>query len=93
MVTTRMTGPAVSAQPTTRYRGMWTRWSSQRSSGPIVITMDGSTQSECPAAMTMTGKTKAATSSMTVATVTDRSIRLASAPAGRGAVPAVTLIA
>ena len=55
--------------------------------------MDGSTQSEWPAAMTMTGSTKAATSSMTVAMVTDRSIRLACGPAGRGAVPAVTLIA
>ena len=71
---------------------MWTRWSSQSSSGPIVITMDGSTQSERPMAMTTTGSTKAATSSMTVATVTDRSIRLACDP-GRGAVPAVTLMA
>ena len=43
--------------------------------------------------MTMTGRTKAAASSMTVARVTNRSIRLASGPAGRGAVPAVTLIA
>ena len=64
---------------------MWTRWSTQSSSGPIVITMDGSTQSERPAAMTMTGSTKAATSSITVAVVTDRSIRLASGPDGRGA--------
>jgi 8-hydroxy-5-deazaflavin:NADPH oxidoreductase len=44
-------------------------------------------------ALTMTGRTKAATSSMMVARVTDRSIRLASGPAGRGAVPAVTLMA
>ena len=49
-----------------------------------MITIDGSTQSERPAAMTMTGSTKAATSSITVAMVTDRSIRLASGPAGRG---------
>jgi hypothetical protein len=41
--------------------------------------------------MTMTGSTKAATSSRMVAMVTDRSIRLASAPAGRGAAPAVTV--
>ena len=27
IVTTRMTGPAISAQPAGRYRGMWTRWS------------------------------------------------------------------
>ena len=78
MVTTSTTGPAVSAQPTTRYRGIWTRWSSHSSNGPIVITIEGSTQSERPAAMTMTGSTKAATSSMTVAAVTDRSIRRAS---------------
>ena len=43
--------------------------------------------------MTMTGSTKAAASSMTVAMVTGRSIRLACGPAGRGAVPAVTLMA
>ena len=72
---------------------MWTRWSSQSSSGPIVITMDGSTQPGWPAAMTTTGSTKAAASSMTVATVTDRSIRLACGPCGRGAVPAVALMA
>ncbi len=59
----------------------------------MVITTEGSTQSECPAAMTMTGSTKAATSSMTVAAVTDRSIRRACGPAGRGAVPPVTVIA
>ena len=57
------------------------------------MTMDGSTQSEWPAAMTMTGSTNAATSSMMVAMVTSRSILLASGPAGRGAVPAVTRIA
>ena len=55
--------------------------------------MDGSTQSERPAAMTATGSTKAATSSITVATVTDRSIRLASGPGGRQGTQAVTLIA
>jgi len=49
-----------------------------------VITMDGRTQSEWPAAMTATGSTNAATSSMMVAMVTDRSMRLASGPAGRG---------
>ena len=43
--------------------------------------------------MTTTGSTKAATSSRTVAMVTDRSMRLPSGPAGRGAVPAVTFIA
>ena len=48
----------------------------------MVITTEGSTQSEWPAAMTMTGSTKAATSSMTVAAVTDRSIRLASGRPG-----------
>ena len=32
----------------------------------MVMAMDGSTQSLCPATMTMTGRTKAATSSMTV---------------------------
>ena len=42
--------------------------------------------------MTMTGSTKAATSSITVAMVTDRSIRLASGRPGGGR-PAVTLIA
>ena len=69
---------------------MRTRWSSHSSSGPIVMAMDGSTQSLWPAAMTMTGRTKAATSSMTVAAVTDRSMRLASGPVGRRPVPAVT---
>jgi len=37
---------------------------------------DGSTQSEWPAAMTMTGSTKAATRSMTVATVIDRALSM-----------------
>ena len=55
--------------------------------------MEGSTQSERPAAMTITGRMKAAASSMMVAMVTDRSIRRACGPAGRGAVRAVTLIA
>ena len=55
-----------------------------------MMAIDGSTQSEWPAAMTMTGRTKAATNSMIVAMVTDRSIRFASAPDGRAPVPAVT---
>ena len=55
--------------------------------------MDGSTQSEWPAAMTTTGRMKAAASSMMVAALTDRSIRLACGPGGRGAVPAVALVA
>ena len=55
--------------------------------------MDGSTQSERPAAMTMTGSTKAAASSMMVARVTEPLDPPGLGPAGRGAVPAVTLIA
>jgi hypothetical protein len=43
--------------------------------------------------MTMTGRANAAANSITVAIVTARSIRLASVPVGRGAVPAVALIA
>ena len=43
--------------------------------------------------MTMTGRTIAAANSMTVAMVTARSIRLPSGLLGRGAVPAVALIA
>ena len=56
----------------------------------MVMAMDGRTQSRCPAAMTMTGRAKEATSSMTVAMVTDRSMRLASGLVGRRPVPAVT---
>ena len=69
MVAMRITGPMVRSQPTARYRGMWTRWSSHSSSGPMVIAMEGSTQSLWPAAMTMTGRTNAATNSITVAVV------------------------
>ena len=58
-----------------------------------MIAIDGSTQSEWPAALTSTGKANAATSSITVATVMSRSSRLPSLLNGRGAVPAVTLIA
>ena len=54
------------------------------------MAMDGNTQSRWPAAITMTGKAKEATSSMTVAMVTDRSMRLASGPVGLRPVPAVT---
>ena len=57
------------------------------------MAIDGRTQSECPAALTITGRTNAATSSITVASVTARSIRLPSALRGLGAVPAVTLAA
>ena len=92
MVATRITGPMVSSQPTARYRGMCTRWSSHSSSGPMVMAIEGSTQSLWPAAMTMTGRTNAAINSMTVAIVTDRSIRFASGLVNRGPVPAVTRI-
>src|SRR5215472_501186 len=93
MVAARMTGPAISAQPTGRRRGMWTLWPSQSSSIPIVIAMDGSTQSRWPAAMSTTGSTKVTASWMTVTAFTDRPIRLACGPVGRGAVPAVFLMA
>ena len=56
----------------------------------MVMAMDGSTQSLWPAAITMKGSTKEATSSMTVAVFTDRSMRLASGPVGRRPVRAVT---
>ena len=51
------------------------------------MAIDGRTQSEWPAAMTMTGRTKAATSSIIVAIVTDRSILLASVPDRAGPGP------
>jgi hypothetical protein len=50
----------------------------------------GQDQSLRPAAMTMTGKTKEATSSMMVAMVTDRSMALACGLVGLRPVPAVT---
>ena len=46
IVATRIKGPTVSAHPTGRYRGTSTLWSSHSNSGPIVIAIDGSTQSE-----------------------------------------------
>jgi hypothetical protein len=57
------------------------------------MAMEGRTQSLWPAAMTMTGKTKEAISSMMVATVTDRSMALASGLVGLRPVPALTRMA
>src|SRR5215468_2745366 len=93
VVAARMTGTPISAQPTGRLRGRWTSWSTQSSSNPIVIAMNGSTQPGWPAAMSTKGRTQDAASWMTVAAVTDRPMRLASGPTGRGAVPAVFVIA
>jgi hypothetical protein len=57
------------------------------------IRLDITSRRELAALLTMTGSTKAAASSRMVAMVTDCSIRRACGPAGRGAVPAVTVIA
>ena len=79
----------VSTQPTARYRGMCTRWSSHSSRGPIVMAIEGSTQSLWPVATTMTGRMNAAINSMMVARVMDRSMRFASGLVNPGPVPAV----
>ena len=84
---TRTNGTTVKAQPTGRSLGMWTRWSSHSSSGPMVTAIDGRTQSLRPAAMTMTGNAKEATSSIMVAMLTDRSIRFAAGLVGRPPIP------
>lgn len=65
------------------------RWSSQSKSGPIVIAIDGNTQSLWPEATTIAGAANDAISWTMVAIVTARSIRLPSGPVGRGATPDV----
>lgn len=50
----------------------------------MVMAIDGRTQSLWPVSMTMVAKVKEATNSITVAMLTDRSMRFASGPWGVG---------
>ena len=59
----------------------------------MVIAIDGRIQSLWPARLTMTGRANDATSSMTVAPLTERSMRLASGLVGLWPVPEVTRMA